>query len=119
MKRLVTCAALVLVACSGSQTTAPPATTTTPADKPDAGWVTIAPGSAMLGQIKREPAAVTDVPSDEIVSPGKIEVNPNHLSKVALPVEGRVTRVPGAPAPIARPMRSMPRAMALAAKRRV
>ena len=37
-------------------------------------------------------ACVTaDLPTDEVVAPGKIEANPNRVSKVVLPVAGRVT----------------------------
>ncbi len=47
----------------------------------------------MLKQIKREAATTQELPTDEVVAPGKIEANPNRVSKVVLPVSGRVTSV--------------------------
>jgi cobalt-zinc-cadmium efflux system membrane fusion protein len=80
---------LAAAGCSGHASTeaatdTPTATTTTvvlPADSP------------MLKQIRRERIALKDLPTDEIVAPGKIETNPNRVSKVVLPVAGRVTAV--------------------------
>jgi len=47
----------------------------------------------MVRQIKRAPAGLRDLPTDEIVAPGKIEANPNRVSRVVLPVAGRVREV--------------------------
>ncbi len=58
-----------------------------------AGTVVIPVDSPMLGQIKRAIVATQDLPTDEIVTPGKIEVNPNRVSKVLLPVAGRIVAV--------------------------
>ena len=33
------------------------------------------------------------VPTDEVIAPGKIEVNPNRVAHVAIPVAGRITSV--------------------------
>ena len=49
--------------------------------------------SPMLKQITRQPVGVADLPTDEVVAPGKIEANPNRISKVVLPVGGRITSV--------------------------
>jgi len=49
--------------------------------------------SPMLKQIRRQPVALLDLPTEEVVAPGKIEANPNRVSKVVLPVGGRVTAV--------------------------
>ena len=38
-------------------------------------------------------SAVADLPTDEVIAPGKIEANPNRMSKVVLPVAGRIDRV--------------------------
>ena len=64
-----------------------------PEAKTEPGVVLIDAGSPMLRQLKREPAATMELPTDEIVAPGKIEANPNRVSKVVLPVTGRVTSV--------------------------
>ncbi len=49
--------------------------------------------SPMLKQIRRERVQLRDLPTDEIVTPGKLEANPNRVSKVVLPVAGRITAV--------------------------
>ena len=54
----------------------------------------VLPGdSPMLKQIRRERVTLRDLPTDEIVTPGKLEANPNRVSKVVLPLAGRVTSV--------------------------
>jgi cobalt-zinc-cadmium efflux system membrane fusion protein len=80
---------LAAAGCSGHASTetvtdTPTATTTT---------VVLPAGSPMLKQIRRERIALKDLPTDEIVAPGKIETNPNRVSKVVMPVAGRVTAV--------------------------
>jgi cobalt-zinc-cadmium efflux system membrane fusion protein len=47
----------------------------------------------MLNQIRRQRVSLRDLPTDEVVAPGKIETNPNRVSKVVLPLAGRVTAV--------------------------
>ncbi|HEX4565124.1 MAG TPA: efflux RND transporter periplasmic adaptor subunit [Vicinamibacterales bacterium] len=51
------------------------------------------PDSPILKQVQCERAAVADLPTDEIVAPGKVEANPNRVSRVAAPVAGRVASV--------------------------
>ncbi len=94
MKSLLTIA-VALSMCAGCSSKAEvSAAATTPASAAlDPGTVTIAADSPMLKQIKREAATTEDLPTDEVVAPGKIEANPNRVSKVVLPVAGRVTSV--------------------------
>jgi cobalt-zinc-cadmium efflux system membrane fusion protein len=83
---------LVLAAaagCSGHASTEPATDTSTAT----ATTVVLPVGSPMLKQIRRERITLKDLPTDEIVAPGKIETNPNRVSKVVLPVAGRVTAV--------------------------
>ncbi|MFI5179084.1 MAG: efflux RND transporter periplasmic adaptor subunit [Vicinamibacterales bacterium] len=47
----------------------------------------------MQKQIRRDRVTSLDLPTDEIVAPGKIEANPNRVSKIVLPVTGRVSSV--------------------------
>jgi cobalt-zinc-cadmium efflux system membrane fusion protein len=47
----------------------------------------------MLGQIRVEPVRTADLPTEEVVVPGKIEVNPQCVSHVVMPVAGRVAKV--------------------------
>ncbi len=57
------------------------------------GTVVIALDSPMLKQIARENVRLANLPTDEVVAPGKIEANPNRVSKVVLPVAGRIASV--------------------------
>ena len=57
------------------------------------GTLTVPAGSPMLSQIRRQTVADADLATDEVVAPGKIEANPNRISKVVAPVAGRVARV--------------------------
>jgi cobalt-zinc-cadmium efflux system membrane fusion protein len=53
--------------------------------------VTLQPDSPMLGQIRTAVVEVAEVPTEEVDAPGKIEVDPNHVSHVALPLAGRIS----------------------------
>jgi len=55
--------------------------------------VSLPPGSPILKQVRREPVAVADLATDEVIAPGKIEANPNRVSRVVAPVAGRVATV--------------------------
>jgi len=57
------------------------------------GTVVIAADSPKLKEIKVDAVRDEQVPFDEVVSPGKIEANPNLVSHVTLPVTGRITSV--------------------------
>jgi cobalt-zinc-cadmium efflux system membrane fusion protein len=57
------------------------------------GQVSLPPDSPKLKQIKVEPVRTQEVPVDEVIAPGKIEVNPNRVSHVVLPLGGKVTNV--------------------------
>ena len=58
-----------------------------------AGEIVIPAGSPKLKQIRVETVKTESVPIDEVVAPGKIEVNPNRVAHVSLPVAGRITSV--------------------------
>ena len=57
------------------------------------GIVTMAVNSPMLEQIHVEAVQTAEIPTAEVDAPGKIELNPNRVSHVGLPVVGRVTSV--------------------------
>ncbi|MEO8024913.1 MAG: efflux RND transporter periplasmic adaptor subunit [Bryobacteraceae bacterium] len=57
------------------------------------GEVTLAADSAKRKQIKIEPVVVAEVPQHEVIAPGKIEANPNRVSRVVLPLAGRIAAV--------------------------
>jgi len=89
----LSCSALLLGGCgrkeSAGEDLRPPAT----AIVVEPGIVTIAANSPMLEQIHVATVQTADVPTAEVDAPGKIEVNPNRVSHVVLPVAGRVTSV--------------------------
>jgi cobalt-zinc-cadmium efflux system membrane fusion protein len=64
-----------------------------PAPKLAAGVVIIAPDSPQLGQIRVAAVEVTDAPEAEVVAPARVGIDPNRLSKVLLPVPGRIEDV--------------------------
>ena len=49
--------------------------------------------SPMLAEIHVEPVASAEVPTVEVVAPGKLRADPNRLARVELPVSGRITKV--------------------------
>ena len=57
------------------------------------GTVVIPPDSPKLKEIHVAEVKTASVPFDEVTSPGKIETNPNLVSRVALPLAGRVSSV--------------------------
>jgi len=61
--------------------------------KSESALVILPPDSPKLKRIRVEPVRLAEVPLDEVVAPGKIEINPNRLSHVLMPVPGRVRQV--------------------------
>jgi cobalt-zinc-cadmium efflux system membrane fusion protein len=51
------------------------------------------PDSPKLEQIRVEPVQMSEVPVGEISAPGRVELNPNRVSRVFLPVAGHITTV--------------------------
>ena len=81
---------LVWPACSGSHRLVdPPSASAT--DPP--GLVVIPPDSPKLTQIRVATVRMAELPKDEVVAPGKLEANPNRVSRVLLPLAGRISRV--------------------------
>jgi cobalt-zinc-cadmium efflux system membrane fusion protein len=50
-------------------------------------------GHPQLSHIRTAEVVTAQVPEDEVVAPGKVEIDPGHVSRVALPVPGRIHRV--------------------------
>ena len=65
----------------------------TPIAKTNPDEVVLAPDSPKLRGIKVEPVATAEAASDEVGSPGKVEVNPNRVAHVLLPLQGRIAKV--------------------------
>ncbi len=57
------------------------------------GWVRFNAGSPQLNRIRVAQVALSEVAVDEVVAPGKVVINPNRISRVGLPLPGRVTAV--------------------------
>jgi cobalt-zinc-cadmium efflux system membrane fusion protein len=85
-------AALLLTGCSGKKEEAASAAAPAAAEVPE-GTVVIPADSPKLKEIHVGEVKTAQVPFDEVVSPGKIEANPNLVSRVALPLAGRISAV--------------------------
>ncbi len=57
------------------------------------GTLMLPADSPKLKQLRVDTVQTQEVPVGEVVSPGKIEANPNHVSRVVFPVAGRVASV--------------------------
>jgi cobalt-zinc-cadmium efflux system membrane fusion protein len=87
-------AALLLAACSKKEEISTTAAASPVSEVRGAdGSVTLPPDSPKLKEIHVAQVRTASVPFDEVVSPGKIETNPNLVSRVALPLAGRVSAV--------------------------
>src|SRR5690349_12858217 len=87
----VVAAALLSCGCSRREGAAEAKSVAPAQDSP--GTVTIPAESPKLRQIRVEPVGTAEIPDEEIVSPGKIEVNPRCVSRVVLLVPGRIASV--------------------------
>ena len=76
--------------CGDKQPPDPPPTSASAAAT---GRITFDQNSPQLQQLKVETVVAAAVPASSVVAPGKIEVNPNRVSHVVLPVAGRVVAV--------------------------
>ena len=74
-----------------------PATAAEPAQPSDAmggtNVVAVAPDSPQFKQLKVETVRLRNMVTDEVVAPGRIAANPNRVSRVLPPVQGRVLEV--------------------------
>ena len=70
-----------------------PAEAPPPKPSSSSGTVSIPSDSPLLTRIRVEAIQSKRVALDEVVAPGKIESNPNRISRVSMPVAGRVKRV--------------------------
>jgi len=93
MTRLPTIALVAAFAASSACSRHAAPAEATAADAAAPGVVVLRAGSPMIEHIARAPARAVDLPTDEVIAPGKIEANPSRISKIVLPVTGRVERV--------------------------
>jgi membrane fusion protein, heavy metal efflux system len=57
------------------------------------GRIRLPAGSPKLGQIRTALVEEREVPWEELAAPGKVELNPNRVTRVAMPTPGRVRGV--------------------------
>lgn len=87
---------LVLAGCgtpTGNNASAEAYTPSTNAARREGNIVRFEKGSPQLSRIRIEAAQTAEVPVDELVAPGRVELNPGRMSRVALPVPGRIREV--------------------------
>jgi len=71
-----------------------PAATAAPDVRADGpSMVTLPPDSPQLKQIRVETVQLADMPTGELVAPARVIPNPNRISRLLPPVQGRVMRV--------------------------
>ena len=89
--------AIVVILCNSCGSSPSPAPAAkhqeTPAQAAKSDRIEIPPDSPKLKQIQVAEVKLASMPTDEFTAPGKVEVNPNQVSKVLLPVGGRVAEV--------------------------
>jgi cobalt-zinc-cadmium efflux system membrane fusion protein len=93
---LLTAIALLMAGCFGGE-----GADRAPADAPrqtsaairQGDVIQFAPDSPQLSRIQTRAADVERVPIGEVVAPGRVEVNPNRVSRIAPPVAGRIRSV--------------------------
>jgi membrane fusion protein, heavy metal efflux system len=91
---LLSLSGLLLQSCSRTEPPSQaPETQAMPAATADADLVELAADSPKLARIRTETVGVLPFPADEVAAPGKVEVNPNRISRVVMPVSGRIRRV--------------------------
>jgi cobalt-zinc-cadmium efflux system membrane fusion protein len=55
--------------------------------------ITFPAGHPQLSRIRVAAVTTAQVPEDEVIAPGKVELDPGRVSRVAVPVPGRINRV--------------------------
>jgi cobalt-zinc-cadmium efflux system membrane fusion protein len=81
---------VLVIMLAGCQKEVPPAPDPSP---PFDGVITIPAGSSKLNQIRIHTVSTAELPTDEFTAPGKVEFNPNRISRVVLPAPGRIVDV--------------------------
>ena len=90
-KLVMSCLLAFTIGFGGCSRTPPPAEETNATVT--AKSVSVPSDSPMLKQMRRERVATAELATDEVIAPGKIEADPNRVSKVVAPVAGRVAAV--------------------------
>lgn len=80
-----------LFAACGGQSKSAPAPSPTP--QSPSNVIVIPPNSPKLEQIRVEQVKTETIPAGEVAAPGKVEANPNRISRMPLPAAGKVAQV--------------------------
>jgi membrane fusion protein, heavy metal efflux system len=91
--RAVLFSGLLALAGCGGKSTSGDTVAAAPASRTSSGLVTFPPNSPKLQQLRVEAVKTAEVAIDEVISPGKIEVNPSGVSRIVLPAAGRIASV--------------------------
>jgi cobalt-zinc-cadmium efflux system membrane fusion protein len=84
---------LILVMASCGKPQAAPEKTMAASAPTEVGEIRLPPDSPQLKRLRVEKVKAEEVPLDEVTVPGKIEAKPTFVSRVAIPVAGRVKQV--------------------------
>ena len=94
MIRRLVCFSLMMVTISSCGRQQPTPEKTAAASTPtDSGEIRLPPDSPQLKRLHVEEVQTAKVPLEEVVVPGKIEANPTRISRIAMPLPGRVKKV--------------------------
>src|SRR2546427_1812587 len=94
MIRRLVCFSLMMVTISSCGRQQPTPDKTAAASTPtDSGEIRLPPDSPQLKRLHVEEVQTAKVPLEEVVVPGKIEANPTRISRIAMPLPGRVKQV--------------------------
>lgn len=91
MKRWAVVVAVVVLSSCGRVPETPAQAAGGPALPAD--LITLPPASPKLSRIRSEAVALREFPIDELVAPGKVEVNPNRVARILMPVPGKIGQV--------------------------
>jgi cobalt-zinc-cadmium efflux system membrane fusion protein len=87
-------AALLLAGCGQTPPASAPPSAAAPAPaRQDGGRIVLPAGSPKLKLIRVATVETRAFPVEEVTAPGKVEVNPNRVSRVVMPLAGRIREV--------------------------
>jgi cobalt-zinc-cadmium efflux system membrane fusion protein len=87
------CAVLILTGCNQSGAGRANTEPSLAAAVRDGNHVRFPPNHPQLAQIRVATVEAAPVPEDEVIAPGRVEIDPSRLSRVAVPVAGRILQV--------------------------
>jgi len=95
MKPLLILSIFVLILLAGCRRSETAVADSARAEEParDQGEIVLPPDSPKLKRIRTLLVTAAQYPAEELIAPGKVEANPNRISRVLVPVPGRVRHV--------------------------